>query len=77
MVKQAYGVAGKDIRIGADILTRAALDEEFVSASGQYLEDDSDRFASSYLDPLDVNRTAETVQAIKAILAVMRNSSYP
>ena len=29
MVKEAFGVAGGDIRIGADILTRAALTDEF------------------------------------------------
>lgn len=74
MVKQAYGVAGKDIRIGADILTRAALDEEFASASGQYFDNDSGRFASPHLDALDANRTHETVQVIEAILAAIRKS---
>ncbi|MEL6816892.1 MAG: SDR family NAD(P)-dependent oxidoreductase [Cyanobacteria bacterium J06598_3] len=35
MVKQAFGVAGGDIRIGAEILTRAALTDEFAASSGQ------------------------------------------
>ena len=34
MVKEGFGVAGGDIRIGADILTRASLEDEFASASG-------------------------------------------
>ena len=45
MVKQAYGIAGSDLRIGAEILARAALDDEFGSASGQYFDNDSGRFA--------------------------------
>lgn len=32
MVKQAFGVAGGDIRIGVEILTRAALSDEFAAA---------------------------------------------
>ncbi|MEM8605000.1 MAG: SDR family NAD(P)-dependent oxidoreductase, partial [Cyanobacteria bacterium P01_H01_bin.121] len=44
MVKQAFGVAGGDLQIGAEILTRAALSEEFATASGQYFDNDSGRF---------------------------------
>jgi len=33
MVRQAFGVAGGDIRIGAEIVTRAAIADEFASAS--------------------------------------------
>lgn len=69
MVKQAYGVAGKDISIGAEILTRAALDDQFASMSGQYFDNDSGRFASPHLDALDSNKTAETVKAIEDVLA--------
>jgi len=35
MVKQAYGVAGGDLRIGAEILGRASLSDEFAGASGK------------------------------------------
>lgn len=45
MVKEAFGVNGGDINIGADILTRAALSDEFANASGQYYDNDSRRFA--------------------------------
>jgi NAD(P)-dependent dehydrogenase (short-subunit alcohol dehydrogenase family) len=41
MVKQAYGVVGGDLRIGAEILARAALSDEFAAASGQYFDNDS------------------------------------
>ena len=35
MVKEGFGVAGKNIRIGAEILCKAALNDAFSTASGQ------------------------------------------
>ena len=45
MVKDGFGVPGKDLRIGADILRKAALDPSFANASGQYFDNDAGRFA--------------------------------
>jgi len=45
MVRTGFGVAGSDINIGVDILTRAALSDEFAAASGRYYDNDSARFA--------------------------------
>jgi NAD(P)-dependent dehydrogenase (short-subunit alcohol dehydrogenase family) len=70
MVKEAYGVAGKDIQIGADILTRAALSDEFASASGKYFDNDSGRFASPHLDALDNEKCLKLVQTIESIIAM-------
>jgi hypothetical protein len=36
MVKVGFGVAGNGIRIGAEVLCRAALSDDFASASGKY-----------------------------------------
>lgn len=69
MVKEAFGVDGGDLRKGADILTRAALDDEFANASGQYFDNDSGRFASPHPDALDPQKCAEVVNAIEAVLA--------
>ena len=69
MVKEAYGSDGKDIRIGAETLTRLALEEEFASASGQYFDNDSGRFASPHPDALDPNKSSDVVKAIEAFLA--------
>ncbi|MGA9540929.1 MAG: hypothetical protein WBQ77_07755, partial [Methyloceanibacter sp.] len=41
MVKDAYGIEGSDIRIGADILVRAALSDEFANASGKIYDKDA------------------------------------
>lgn len=69
MVKEAYGMAGGDIRIGADILCRAALDEEFAGASGKYYDNDSGRFVSPHPDALDRRKSRKIVDVIDTILA--------
>ena len=69
MVKEAFGVAGGDIRIGAEILCRAALDDEFAAASGQYFDNDTGRFASPHSDALDPQKSEAIVRAIEAVLA--------
>ena len=68
MVKEAYGREGKDLSIGAEILTRAALSDEFADASGKYYDNDSGRFASPHRDALDDNKLRELVRVIEAQL---------
>ena len=74
MVKDAFDVAGGDIRIGAEILVRAALSDEFKTASGKYFDNDSGRFASPHRDALNAKRSAQVVHAIEAVLA---DSGHP
>ena len=69
MVKEGFGMAGGDIRIGAEILVRAALTDEFATASGQYFDNDKGRFASPHPDALDPQKSGEIVSEIEAILA--------
>lgn len=69
MVKQAFGVTGGDIRIGAEILIRAALTDEFKTASGEYFDNDSRQFASPHPDALDTGKCQEIVSVIETILA--------
>ena len=68
MVKQAYGVAGGDLRIGAKILVRAALSDEFSAASGQYFDNDIGQFASPHPDALNTQKCEAIVRVIDAVL---------
>ena len=68
MVKEGFGVAGNDLKIGADILCRAALDDEFASASGQYFDNDARGFNSPHTDALDTQKCTEVVRAIESVL---------
>ena len=73
MVKDAFGVAGGDLRIGADILTRAALSNEFETASGKYYDNDSGRFASPHPDALEPQKLEEVAHAIDSVLVDISN----
>ena len=65
---EGFGVAGADIGIGADILVRAALSDEFGEATGRYFDNDSGRFASPHPDALDAQKSQDIVGVIEAIL---------
>ncbi len=68
MVKDAYGVAGSDLGIGADILVRAAISEEFANASGQYFDNDQGQFSRPHADALDATKNRKLVAAIEEVL---------
>lgn len=67
MVQEAYGVAGSDIRVGVDIVCRAALSDEFANASGRYYDNDAARFAPAHPDVADPARCKRVVEAIEAV----------
>ncbi|MEJ8569590.1 SDR family NAD(P)-dependent oxidoreductase [Elongatibacter sediminis] len=69
MVKDAFGTEGNDLRVGADILVRAATSDEFADASGRYFDNDQRRFALPHPDALDAGKNQRLVQAIEAMLA--------
>ncbi len=69
MVKEGFGVAGGDARVGAEILTRAALSEEFAAASGRYFDNDAGRFAPPHPDALDPQKRAAVMRLIESTLA--------
>lgn len=69
MVKEGFGVEGSDIKIGADILCRAALSDEFEGKSGQYYDNDNKRFAPPQADGSDRAKAAQIVEKIEAIIA--------
>ena len=68
MVKEAFGLAGGDLHIGADILTRLALEDEFAAASGRYFDNDQGRFGSPHPNALDPEKCNEIVETIEKVL---------
>jgi NAD(P)-dependent dehydrogenase (short-subunit alcohol dehydrogenase family) len=69
MVSEAFGMSGGDVRQGADILVRAALDDEFSAASGKYFDNDKGAFGRPHDDALDEAKSQAIIRAIEAILA--------
>ena len=64
MVKEGYGIAGKDMNIGADILIEAALGERFANASGQYFDNDNGQFSDPHSAALDADHAASVMQTM-------------
>ncbi len=69
MVKEGFGVAGNDLSIGADILRRAALSDDFATASGRYYDNDAGRFAPPHQDAANSARVAEIVEAMEDVIS--------
>jgi len=68
MVEEAFGVAGKDVRIGSSILTRLALADD-AAAQGAYFDNDAGRFARPHPDALDAAKCAALVDVIEGLVA--------
>lgn len=68
MVKEAYGREGHDLRIGADILYRAALSDEFANASGRYYDNDRKSFAQPHPDALSSAKNKQVIAAIDQLI---------
>ena len=68
MVKQGFGVEGKSLLIGADILVRAALADEFTDANGKYYDNDAGCFASPQPDALNQEKCQQLTKTIITML---------
>jgi NAD(P)-dependent dehydrogenase (short-subunit alcohol dehydrogenase family) len=69
MVKEGFGLPGNDVGVGADILIRAALSDEFATASGLYFDNDAGKFAPPHSDALDKHKTEELIKVMESVLA--------
>ncbi|WP_370257114.1 SDR family NAD(P)-dependent oxidoreductase [Marinobacter nauticus] len=68
MVKEGFGIAGKSLSIGADVLVRAALSEEFAGASGLYFDNDKGQFGPPHPDALNGAKCASIVAGIEELV---------
>lgn len=73
MVREGFGVAGKDIGIGAQILARAAISEEFADANGKYYDNDAGKFASPHADAVNQRKCEQLVEAIESLVAELQS----
>jgi NAD(P)-dependent dehydrogenase (short-subunit alcohol dehydrogenase family) len=69
MVKEGFGIAGHDIAVGADVIARAAVGDDFAGATGRYYDNDAKRFATPHADATDATRNAALVQVLDDLLA--------
>ncbi len=71
MVREAYGKEGYDVKIGAEILFKAALSEEFAHASGKYYDNDYATFSSPHPFSLRPEHRAELLQVLDGFMAAV------
>lgn len=64
MVKEGFGVAGNDLLIGADILCRLSLDDQFADASGRYWDNDAGGFG--HIDLGQANNVSGEIASLTA-----------
>ncbi|MDO6465089.1 SDR family NAD(P)-dependent oxidoreductase [Pseudoalteromonas carrageenovora] len=72
MVKDAYGLDGGDLKLGADIFCRAALSDEFKEATGLYFDNDAERFAPPHPDALNNAKNQQLVDTLDSVLAQLK-----
>ena len=68
MVREGFGVEGKDVNIGANILVKAALDYSFASATGKYFDNDTGRFSLPNLVGFDQMQIRAFMTALDVII---------
>ncbi len=68
MVREAYGRQGYDLKIGADILKRAALSDEFENAGGKYFDNDYGVFADPHPFAMNENNRKALIKALNNFL---------
>ena len=71
MVKDAYGIQGADLSIGADILCRGALSDEFTNAHGKYFDNDIGQFTQPHPDALNDAKCKKIIDVIEEVLALI------
>ncbi|NRA28925.1 MAG: SDR family NAD(P)-dependent oxidoreductase [Parvularculaceae bacterium] len=75
MVKEAYGSAGHDLGIGAEILQRAALSDDFAGITGRYFDNDRRQFGTPHPDALDNTKNKKLVQVIDEVITMLTASA--
>ena len=64
MVKQGFGIEGNDLSIGANILIKAALSDDFKDADGKYFDNDSGQFANPHPDGLNKDKVTSVSESV-------------
>ena len=68
MVKDAFGIAGGDLSLGAEVLCQAALCDDFENASGLYFDNDYEKFADPHSDALNDGICKSVMNRIEVII---------
>lgn len=73
MVQEAFGRTNGGADVGANILLRAALADEFADATGKYFDNDIGRFGAPHPHALDAAKIQPVMQAIENLTQAHTN----
>ncbi|WP_127716746.1 SDR family NAD(P)-dependent oxidoreductase [Halobacteriovorax sp. HLS] len=68
MVKEGFNTSGNDITIGVNILTSLSLEGTHTSHSGDYYDNDNQRYAPPQADGLDDTKTKKIVELLEDLI---------
>ena len=68
MVKEAYGIAGGNLKEGAEIFVKAALHDDFAKVKGAYFDNDAGRFAAPHGFALSQDNRTALISSLHAVL---------
>lgn len=68
MVKEGFGIEGKDTSIGADLLVETALDDKFSNANGRYFDNDIAKFSQPHGMAMDIQEQQNLLQALNQFM---------
>jgi len=71
MVKEGFGMDGKPLSIGADIIRDAALSKKFDNANGKYFDNDSGSFRPPHQDGTNIAKCRALVEEMDKMLTDM------
>lgn len=69
MVRDGFGIPGKDLGIGADVLVRLALEDTYATATGQYFDNDAGGFVPPHPDALDDRKCGAVLWQIQKLIS--------
>lgn len=69
MVKEGFGLQGKDINIGVNALVSLATDEKFANDSGKYFDNDLGKFNSPHPECDDKETLLEMIKIMENIIS--------
>ena len=71
MVRDGFGVSGKDLSIGGRVLVDAATSDTFADANGRYFDNDNKVFAAPHTDAIDDAKCLRVLDAISEKLTTL------
>ncbi|WP_051640620.1 SDR family NAD(P)-dependent oxidoreductase [Thiomicrorhabdus sp. Milos-T2] len=69
MVKDGFGIEGKDLSIGSDLLVETAISDKFINANGLYFDNDIEAFAKPNKMAMDLTQQGLLISGMNQLVS--------